>query len=219
MKHLATIIAIASSFCSMGALAAPSYVFQTLGNFGTDSSGRGYSNSQAINASGQVVGGSLVWDAAGNFKGDAAFLWNGSSLQNLGNFGTDSSGIGNSYGQAINASGQVVGFSGVYDAAGNDKGQAAFLHDGLSLNKLDDLVTLPSGLLSIESVIAINDAGQITGRARFLTGTQAGEYTAFLMTPASTSVPIPGTVLLLGLGLLGLGYRRTRFAGARFLGS
>jgi probable HAF family extracellular repeat protein len=73
----------------------PSYSITDLATFGGFSSG-----APAINASGQVVGDSLVDDSHTH-----AFLYSGGAMADLGAMGGQ-----DSYARGINASGQVVGY-------------------------------------------------------------------------------------------------------------
>jgi probable HAF family extracellular repeat protein len=108
----------------------------TLG--GTDSAG------SSTGTCGRTTG----W--AGTAGGDThAFLYDGKILRDLGSFG------GNSYGLAINAPGQVVGYA-------YGPGNAwfhAFLYDSRTGAPIQDLGS--SGVNSV--AVAINDAGQIAG--------------------------------------------------------
>lgn len=135
-----------------------------LGNFGTDSSGSGFSFGGSINASGQIAGTSNVYDANHNYKGQAAFLYDQGTLTNLGNFGTDANGFGNSGGGFINASGQIAGSSDLYDANHNYTGKAAFLYDKGTLINVGRFGTNPNGISASEAR-ALNDAGQVVGVA------------------------------------------------------
>ncbi len=125
-----------------------SHAFRSNGAYMQDLGTLGGSNSEgiAINASGQVTGN--AWTT-----GDVAvhaFLWKGTTMQNLGSLG------GNSFGSAINASGQVTGYA--YMDPGNVVDHA-FLWNG---STMQDLGTL-GGTRSVGR--AINDLGQVTGFA------------------------------------------------------
>jgi len=123
-----------------------------------------FSQPTAINDAGQVVGnstlpsGSSCPNPAVIDPGCRAFLWDGTTMQNLGTLGGDFS-----EGLAINASGKVAGFS--VTASGETH---AFFWDGT----LHDLGTL-GGTYSIAR--AINVAGQVVG----VSATASGESHAF----------------------------------------
>jgi probable HAF family extracellular repeat protein/T5SS/PEP-CTERM-associated repeat protein len=100
-----------------------------------------HSAAYGINDAGQVVGGS--YDASANFH---AFLWQNSSMQDLGTLGGDYSSA-----EAINETGQVVGVARLANGTPH-----AFLWDG----GMQDL-----GALTWDQSIAydINDKGQVVG--------------------------------------------------------
>ena len=96
-----------------------------------------------------------------------AFLYDGSSMQDLGTLG------GNfSAGVAISSLAQVVGDS--YTSSG---ALHAFLFDGSSIIDLNDLIPADSGWVLMYAS-GINDSGQIIG-----IGTFFGEDRGFLLTP------------------------------------
>jgi probable HAF family extracellular repeat protein len=128
-----------------------------------------------INAGGNMVG--FMEDGSGN---NNAFLYNG-TLNNLNGLIPGATG---SVAFGINTAGLVVGYSDVY---------AAFLYDGSTMIDLNAAVSnLPLGT-TLSDAFAINDAGWIVGNA--------SNGHAYLLTP---EVPLPGSLLLLGSGLLGL---------------
>ena len=145
----------------------------TLG--GTDSTGSASSFATAINAGGQVVGYSDVYDAQHNYHGAHAFLYSGGQMTDLGGLGTDGSGSSTSSACAINASGQVIGTSGVYDAQHNFQGQHAFLYSGGQMTDLNAAVQA-----TLITAPALTDNGQIAGLALFNSLTE----NAYLITPA-----------------------------------
>ena len=103
-----------------------------------------FSQGYAINDSGQVAG--RVFTAEGN---EHAFLWNGTTMQDLGTLGGPSS-----EGVAINASGQVTGRAATVATT------HAFLWNGTTMQDLG----VPDGLVSGFTIgRGINDAGQVTG--------------------------------------------------------
>lgn len=130
-----------------------------LGSLGTDATGVGYSVPTAINASGQVIGSSETVDAKGHYTGSHAFLWSRGAMADLGVLAADGDGVGSSFPNAINASGDIVGASTALDAAGNLL-YHAFLHRGGVLSDLNALIPAGSGW-ELENGMAINDQGQI----------------------------------------------------------
>ena len=95
-----------------------------------------------LNNAGQVTGAAYT---AGNLA-VRAFLWNGTTVQDLGTLG------GSSVGGGINNSGHVVG----------DSGGSAFLWDGTTMINLHTMLTNGAGW-HLGEARGINDAGQMVG--------------------------------------------------------
>src|SRR5205814_308414 len=117
----------------------------------------------AVNDANQVIGSSYP---ANNSYQSQGFIYSGGSMTAL------SLGGSYSYAYAINASGQVVGYS---DRPGY--GQHAFVYSNGVVQDLNDLVA--SSGWTLYAAIDINDAGQIIGQ-----GYQSNlGYGSFLYTP------------------------------------
>lgn len=125
------------AFASLGWCQTPAYDVVNLGTLGgTDS----YAN--GINDSGQVVGDSFT----ANDAAVHAFLYSGTSMQDLGNLGGDSHAL------AINSLGRIAGYSATIAPNGNEH---ATYYDG----SLHDLGTLGGQ----SHALGINNVGTIVG--------------------------------------------------------
>jgi probable HAF family extracellular repeat protein len=131
-----------------------------LGALGADPNGYSDSTPVAININDQVIGYSSIFDGEGNWQGQHGFLWLNGTMHDMGSLGVDESGYSFSTPYAINANGQVVGFS-TYSENGVAKGNRAFLYQNSTMLDLNS--TLPANIgLVLENALAINDKGQIT---------------------------------------------------------
>lgn len=152
----------------------------------------------AINDSGQVTGSANMSYSSGGYTYNHAFVTNSSGqMIDLGTLGGRYNFA--SQGNSINASGQVVGFSG-----GGISDRHAFVAENgriLDLNAL--LVSTSTGWILNEAT-GINDSGLIVGN-----GMHNGVQRAFLLTPVA-AVPVPAAFWLFtsGLGLLAFANRR-----------
>ncbi len=125
-----------------------------------------------INASGQVTGYS-----DGNCGWPEAFLYSNGMMVDIGNLG----GTGGSVGNAINASGQVVGQAWTNGNAA----QHAFIYSNGTLVDLNGLI--PAGFASqytLVNGVAINDAGQIVVQG--YVDSNPSQTVTFLLTPTTT---------------------------------
>jgi len=121
-----------------------------------------WSEGYAINSKGQATGIAYTKNQQAH-----AFLWSGSKMTDLGVL---SSAEPTSWGQAINDSGVVVGFSDFQDT------YHAFVYSGGKMKDLNSLITAGSGWVLVQA-FGINDAGQIVGE-----GTINGQEHGFLLT-------------------------------------
>jgi probable HAF family extracellular repeat protein len=121
------------------------------------------SRAQAINAAGQIVGGSDTF--LGPFR---PFLYSDGTMTDLGTLGGSA---GEAFG--INDSGDVVGYS--YTTP--DGSPHAFLFTGRSLIDLNKLIKKRRGWV-LETAFDINEKRQIVGVGRL-----NGEERGFLLTP------------------------------------
>jgi probable HAF family extracellular repeat protein len=167
---------------------------QDLGTLRAD--GAGISTARGLNDMGDIVGGATNED---NLR-EAFIKLSGGNMTGLGGLGGSVDGL-MSLAQDVNANDEVVGYA--YTPEGV---MHAFLYteDG-GLQDLNDLIiNLPAGV-TLARALGINDSGEIVG---YTTDTRA-----FLLSYDPSIVPLPGTVLLLGSGFLGLiglrGFRKS----------
>src|SRR5579864_2466778 len=122
-------------------------MMKDLGTLGSPCDDLSDSFAKAINASGQVVGGSNLPGDIRNYTSHA-FLYSNGTMTDLGTLGGTSS-----YANGINDSGQVVGVSSLP----GDSAYHAFLYNN---GAMKDLGTLGA---STSSAYGINDSGQVVG--------------------------------------------------------
>src|SRR5579864_480337 len=115
------------------------------------------SYAEGINGSGEVVGSSYI--LTGNIFGDLnshAFLYSNGMMKDLGTLGSPYDDLSDSFAQAINASGQVVGGSNLPGDIRNYTSHAFLYSNGA----MKDLGTLGA---STSYAYGINDSGQVVG--------------------------------------------------------
>ena len=155
--------ALAAAILGLAALPGRAATVQDLGALGTAPDGRGYSLGVGVNAAGQVSGWSDAYDADHKYLGERPFRYSGGTMQDLGTLGTDADGYNYSQAAGINASGQVAGFSQVYDAGHRFLGVRAFLYSGGTMQDLSTLGgTNPFGYSTSEG-FGVNARGQVSG--------------------------------------------------------
>ncbi len=136
-----------------------------LPSFGVSSDGTRSGHAAAINAQGQFAGDTALYDSTGRYRGQAAFLYDRSRFVNLrllGRFGSDSTGVGNSYAVALNSSGRVLCSADTYDSFHRPQGKAAFLYASGGFANLGNFGTDANGL-SDTVPVALNKSGQAAG--------------------------------------------------------
>jgi probable HAF family extracellular repeat protein len=150
-----------------------------------------WSHASALNEYDQVVGalGVNFPTPGGDIYPTLAFLYQDGVLRTLGGFGPNLS----SWAGDINNLGQIVG-GGYFSAAQNTH---AFLFENGSMLDLNALIDPVSGWV-IEDATAINDLGQIAGRACM--GGQC--YAVRLDLVSAVPEPASAAMLLAGLGLM-----------------
>lgn len=147
-----------------------------LGNLGTNNSGITTSLAFAINTAGTAVGAAEKY-VSGSDKGNRAVRWNasGTAATELGNLGTDSSGITSSQALALNTGGTAVGYAYKY-ASGINRGDRAVRWgaSGTAATELGNLGTDSSGFTSSRTD-AINSVGTAVGYAfKYASGSAMG---------------------------------------------
>jgi probable HAF family extracellular repeat protein len=150
-----------------------------------------------INNLGQIVGSSLTTDNSA----EHAVWWNGLTAIDLGT-------LGGSFSRAvsINEAGQIVGSSAVQGSVLRHATLWDSAMNPVDLNSFLDVAMANAGWV-LDSATAINDAGWITGVAHNqITGAAQG----YVLSPSAVPEPSTNTLLLAGLGVVGMALKRKR---------
>lgn len=175
-----------------------------------------YNRVIALNDAGHVIGDAVQYDGA-VFSGRSAWVYNGSSTQEIGL--TDAfhsqSGFQNNYASVLNADGQVAGLAERYlSPTGPVSGTSAWVYDGSSTQEIgltDATHTREDGYQN-NSVNKINALGQVAGSAeRFA-------YYGSLPLGMSAWLYDPLTDMTYNLGIPGTGQTDRAESGVTFLG-
>jgi hypothetical protein len=140
----------------------------------------------------------------------------GTAATELGNLGTDSSGITATGAIAMNAAGIAVGSANDYDFTGTFLGQRAVAWglDDLAID-LNTLLDPGSGWANLSYAAGISDTNWVTGIGSFDPDGPGGQdaYDRMFLLNISSAVPEPGSLSLLAVAGLSL-LRRRRFGAA-----
>jgi probable HAF family extracellular repeat protein len=164
----------------------PGYAPGSIGTLG----GAGSSASD-INDAGQIIG---MADTAGAGPSHP-FIWDNGVMQDL-NWTESSSTVVSQ----INNSGDIVGYAqnSLWSNISPNTFHALLWENGTVID-LSTIIIGPG--YQLVTANAINDFGQIVGTGY----SELGKYESFLLTPDTTSVPEPTSILLLGIGSMVLG--------------
>jgi hypothetical protein len=142
------------------------------------------SYAMALNNAGDVMGTSDRFDSTGSNLGTDSWVFNGSTTQQIGLSGgsyqyTNVAGeaVENSTPVSMNNSGQVIGYSKVYNSSGQQMGQDVWLFNGstnlkLGLSGPQYVNDLSGGITNNASLL--NNAGQVAGGTILGNGTAVG---------------------------------------------
>jgi hypothetical protein len=174
-----------------------------LGNLGTDLNGKTTSYAYMLNSAGTAVGyadkyvGTTV--AANRDIGPRAVRWDasGAAATELGNLGTDTTGVTSSDALAINTAGIAVGDAQKYTAGGTLVGQRGVLWNAdaiaIDLNTLID----PASGWTLTEADAISDTNWVTGIGSFDPDGPAGPLAAYdraFLLDVSSILPEPVSI-------------------------
>jgi hypothetical protein len=155
---------------------------QQIGLMGTNysyaASGGTYQISQPIqvNAMGEVIGGSYRYSSTGDSLGVDAWIYNGSTTRQIGLTGTNYSYAvtGGTYQssspEAINAAGDVVGYSQRFSSSGVPLGQDAWYYNGstnqqIVVNGAGDSYVTSAGTCETSYPYEMNATGDVIGNS------------------------------------------------------
>jgi len=130
-----------------------------------------FSSAQFMNEVGSVAGYSNRYKTGGESLGLSTWLYNGTATVNIGLTDAEHTGDDNkrhSSAEAMNESGQVLGYANRYSASGTDLGRSAWIFDGTSTSNIsltDTEHTRSSDNYRYSSAQLLNDAGQAVGFA------------------------------------------------------
>ena len=167
-----------------------------LGNLGTATSGFTVARAHAINTAGTAVGYVSKYDRLGAYKGERAVRWDasGAAATELGNLGTNTSGVTFAHAYAINTAGTAVGNASKYDGSGAFLGTCAVFwgDDGFAID-LNTLIDPASGW-TLQFARAISDTNFVAGKGLFDPDGIGGQapYTRLFVMDISSAVPEPG---------------------------
>ena len=170
----------------------------------TTTNGTQFSYVNALNNAGQAVGYSHRFNGSSN-TGQSAWLYNGTTTQNIGLTGTGytntSNGTQNSWVNALNNAGQAVGYSQRYNGS-TGTGQSAWLYNGTTTQNIGLTgtgYTSTSNGIQSSNVNFINKAGQAAGTSARFNGSSNTGQSAWLYNGTTTQ----------NIGLTGTGYTNT----------
>lgn len=105
-----------------------------LPGLGADATGRGSSTAYAVNGNGWVAGSSTKYSSTGSNLGTRGVIWHDNQIIEIPCMGLDTRGAGTGDADQINSSGQVIGSTEKFDAAGKYLGRRGFFYaDGQTI--------------------------------------------------------------------------------------
>jgi probable HAF family extracellular repeat protein len=178
--------------------------FVSTGGTLTDLGALGGNKSLAIdiNNVNQIVGNSSIVGGTNH-----ATLWNNGTLTDLGTLSPTWSGA-NSYAQAINDAGQVVGYSNVVGISGTHAALWSLQNGTMVATDLNSFLDASTkNAWTLTTAYAINNKGAIVGQA---TNNITHATDAFLLSVGLVPEPQSYAMMLAGLGLMGFIARRRK---------